>query len=177
MRTICAGLALTFAARPPFAQVAFSAVAMQRVHHALNKRRKRRADMKRTTIATVLATVIASGSAGCMPSGDTVAWYRANTTRVEATADTHDCIIEATQQIPSAMGINSNPGYQSPGTTVCNGFSNSVTCNQIGGVNIAPSVSSYDANLSVKKMYAERCLARKGYRLQKMKSANEHTGL
>jgi len=26
--------------------------------------------MKRTIIATVLATVIASGSAGCMPSGD-----------------------------------------------------------------------------------------------------------
>lgn len=125
--------------------------------------------MKRTTIASVLATVIASGSAGCMPTGDTVAWYRANTTRVEATADFHDCIIEATQQIPSAMGINSNPGYQSPGTTVCNGSSYSVTCNQVGGINIAPSVSSYDANLSVRKMYAERCIARKGYRLQKMK--------
>lgn len=123
--------------------------------------------MKRTTIATLLATVIAS--AGCMPSGDTVAWYRANTNRVEATADFHDCIIEATQQIPSAMGVSSNPGYQSPGTTVCNGFSNSVTCNQVGGINIAPTVSSYDANLSVKKMYVERCISRKGYRLQKMK--------
>jgi hypothetical protein len=40
MRAICAGIALTFAANGSFAQAVFSALAIQRVHHALNKPRK-----------------------------------------------------------------------------------------------------------------------------------------
>jgi hypothetical protein len=139
--------------------------------------------MKKLIIAVGL-TIGSAGCAGYVPGSDTVAYWKPNINRAEATVEYQDCIIEGVQTIPSAMTISSTPGYSSPGATYCSGDitvlsqgfgpppppgSNSISCQTNSGINIAPTVSSYDSNLDIKLLYIKRCMANKGYKLKPMK--------
>lgn len=76
-----------------------------------------------------------------------------------------DCSVYAMQQVPRAMATQVTPGYSSPGTMYCNTVGTMTSCNRIGGVNIAPSAVTYDANQNLRDQVTDQCLRDKGYNL------------
>jgi hypothetical protein len=76
-------------------------------------------------------------------------------------------MFEGVKEIPAAMGTYYNPGFQSPGTTYCSGSGGLISCNTAGGINVAPTVASYDANTGLRLEYVARCMTRRGYSLRK----------
>lgn len=77
--------------------------------------------------------------------------------------DYDQCTIAAMREVPVNQVTNYSAGYYNPGTTQCNRIGNSVSCYQVGSVNIPGSVNSYDANQELRDRIRDRCLAAKGY--------------
>jgi hypothetical protein len=103
-------------------------------------------------ITRFFAAVLSCGTlAGCDPSGDVMAWTKNGANTALLRADMQDCEFEGAKEIPAAIGVYSNPGYYS------------------SNIVIAPTISSYDANASLRSQYLARCMVRKGYSLRKTK--------
>jgi len=77
--------------------------------------------------------------------------------------DYDQCTIMAMREVPVNQVTHYNPGYYNAGTTQCNRIGNSVSCYQVGAVNIPGSVNSQDVNQGLRDRVRDRCLAAKGY--------------
>jgi len=78
-------------------------------------------------------------------------------------SDYDQCTIAAMREVPVNQVTSYNAGYYNPGTTQCNRIGNSVSCYQVGAVNIPGRVDSYDSNKELRDRVRDRCLAAKGY--------------
>lgn len=119
----------------------------------------------RAFVVAVLCGIVVAGCAanGFVPGGPASTIWKEGTTRAQRVADYADCKLEAIREVPTAVGVGSTPGFSSPGSVMCNGLGNIVTCNTVGGYNNPGSVYSYDASARTRQQYVSACLIKKGY--------------
>ena len=100
---------------------------------------------------------------GFVPGGPTFGWQKDKTTRQQRADAGTECLIQAVREVPATISNSYNPGFSTPGQTYCNTIGSSIMCNQAGGINIPPSMTSFDANARLRKDYADMCMRKKGY--------------
>jgi hypothetical protein len=111
---------------------------------------------KRFILATV--AVVAGCQTGPMPSA-----FKPGSTFSQRQFDYDQCKIASLKEIPQAMATQINPGVHTPGTVTCNTIGSSTYCNEMGGLNIPATASTYDVNEGLRGRYISSCMMRKGY--------------
>lgn len=61
------------------------------------------------------------------------------------------------------MATQINPGVHTPGTVTCNTYGTATYCNEMGGLNIPATASTYDANQGLRTRFIASCMGTKGY--------------
>lgn len=80
---------------------------------------------------------------------------------VQAAVDS--CKIASFKEIPQTMATDYRPGVHTPGSVQCNAIGTYVSCQNVGGVNIPASSTSYDVNSDLRDRYITNCLERRGF--------------
>jgi putative hemolysin len=104
------------------------------------------------------------GLAACQTQSGFVV-YKPGMSEAQTQLAVDQCRIASLREIPQAMSTELSGGVYNPGSTYCSTVGTTVTCNQVGGVNIPPRATTYDANAELRGRYINRCLQAKGYQL------------
>ncbi|MER9175281.1 hypothetical protein NKH72_17020 [Mesorhizobium sp. M0955] len=99
---------------------------------------------------------------GCQ-TGPQPSAFKPGSTAPQRQLDYDQCKISSLREIPQAMATQINPGVHTPGTVTCNTYGTSTYCNEMGGLNIPASSSTYDANQGLRDRFIARCMVEKGY--------------
>lgn len=109
------------------------------------------------------AALIATLLAGCSSTVDVIHKTGSTTAQRQTAAD--QCKIASFREIPVQMTVESFGGMYDPGQYVCRDYRDRRRCGYVGGIDIPPSVRTYDANQDLRSRYVQRCLASKGYNI------------
>lgn len=110
----------------------------------------------------IIALAVLTASA-CVPSEPSFLVHRAGSNYAERSRDIDQCQFAAIQAVPRALATQVSGGYSNPGTTQCSTIGTYTSCQQVGAVNIPATATTYDANLSLRKRFVDRCLMDAGY--------------
>lgn len=89
--------------------------------------------------------------------------HKTGSTLEQRRAAVDECEFQAISAVPRAMSTQISGGYYSPGSVQCSTIGTFTTCNQVGGINIPASASTYDANQELRDRYVNRCLRQSGF--------------
>ncbi|MER9563492.1 hypothetical protein [Mesorhizobium sp. M0571] len=112
--------------------------------------------MKKIKLLTIL--LLAGCQTGPLPSA-----FKPGSTASQRQFDYDQCKIASLKEIPQAMATQINPGVHTPGTVTCNTYGTATYCNEMGGLNIPATASTYDANQGLRTRYINNCIGAKGY--------------
>lgn len=111
----------------------------------------------------ILAAVAAV--AGCQTSSHAII-FKPGVNMPATVAAVDQCKIASFKEIPQSMATHVDPGVHTEGTMYCHTIGQLTTCNEIGGVNIPASSTTYDVNQDIRDRYVVRCLQAKGFTVE-----------
>lgn len=116
-------------------------------------------------MALRILPLIALALAGCAPAAEVYRWKSGGTLAL-LKDDLTNCELAALREVPVNTQTEIIEGISEPIRTICKpGEAEGETiCTTRGGEVFPPQVRTFDANLSLRRDVAERCLATKGYR-------------
>lgn len=103
--------------------------------------------------------------AGCQSSSHAII-FKPGVNMPATVAAADQCKIASFKDIPQSMATQINPGVHTSGTMYCNTIGQITSCNEVGGLNIPATATTYDVNQELRDRYLARCLQAQGFTVE-----------